>query len=200
MNRPHADPPSDATRQRLSDLADGRLHGDELAAACRDWAADADARCSWHAYQLIGDVLRCDDLARPSGSDAAFLATLRQRLAAEPVVLAPAAAQRRRRQVWLLPMAAAAGFVAVAGVVVVLRQVAPTGDGFAGPQFAANPPPALAVRAASTEPGAAARGEMLRDARVDDYLRAHREVLMGSPAALPGGGVRTVDFDTAAPR
>lgn len=189
MNRPHADPPSDAPRQRLSDLTDGRLQGDELAAACRDWAADADTRRTWHAYHLIGDVLRSDDLARPTGGDAAFLATLRQRLAAEPVVLAPAAPQRRRRQVWLLPMAAAAGFVAVAGVVVVLRQVAPAGDGFAGPQLAANPPAALAVR-----------GEMLRDARVDDYLRAHREVLMGSPAALPGGGVRTVDFDTAAPR
>ena len=200
MNRPDADPPSDAPRQRLSDLTDGRLQGDELAAACRDWAADADARRTWHAYHLIGDVLRSDDLARPTGGDAAFLATLRQRLAAEPVVLAPAAPQRRRRQVWLLPMAAAAGFVAVAGVVVVLRQVAPAGDGFAGPQLAANPPPALAVRAVSTEPGAAARGKMLRDARVDDYLRAHREVLMGSPAALPGGGVRTVDFDTAAPR
>ena len=38
------------------------------------------------------------------------------------------------------------------------------------------------------------------DARVDEYLRAHRDLLVGSPAALPGGGVRAVDFNTAAPR
>jgi sigma-E factor negative regulatory protein RseA len=45
-----------------------------------------------------------------------------------------------------------------------------------------------------------AAGQMLRDARVDEYLRAHREVLMGSPAALPGGAVRTVDFESAPAR
>ena len=37
-------------------------------------------------------------------------------------------------------------------------------------------------------------GQMLRDAQVDAYLRAHREALDGSPAALPGGGLRNVDF------
>ena len=215
MTQPHAAPDPDTPRQWLSDLTDGRLQGEALAAACRDWTADAEARRTWHAYHLIGDVLRSDDLAQPADGDAAFLAALRQRLAAEPVVLAPAAAvsrTRSRRQLWLMPMAAAAGFVAVAGVVVVLRQVSPAADGFAGPQLAAAPPATLAIRAVSTQPmpnldgsqgmgqAALARGAMLRDARVDDYLRAHREALMGSPAALPGGGVRAVDFDTATPR
>jgi sigma-E factor negative regulatory protein RseA len=36
--------------------------------------------------------------------------------------------------------------------------------------------------------------QMLRDARVDEYLRAHRETLAGTPAALPGGALRSVDF------
>lgn len=214
MNRPHAQPDPDERRQWLSDLADGRLGHDAMDAACRDWAADADARRTWHAYHLIGDVLRSDDLATPASGDAAFLAVFRERLACEPVVLAPAqpdrsSRQRPRRQVWLLPMAAAAGFVAVAGVAVVLRQL-PEAGGVGGPQLASVNAPAPGVRAVSTAPAAPApaapmqasvtRGEMLRDARVDEYLRAHRELLMGSPAALPGGGVRAVDFETAAQR
>ncbi|RVT49438.1 sigma-E factor negative regulatory protein [Rubrivivax albus] len=211
MNRPHATPAPDEHRQWLSDLADGRLDDHDLAGACRRWAEDDDARRTWHAYHLIGDVLRSDDLARPAAADAAFLQALRQRLADEPVVLAPAplaarpARQRGRRQLWLVPMAAAAGFVAVAGVMVVLQQAAPGGNGFDAPQMAATPP--LAVRATlastavpGTAPATVQHGQMLRDARVDEYLRAHREVLMGSPAALPGGAVRTVDFDAAPAR
>lgn len=186
MNRPA--PVPDSPRHWISDLADGRLAGDVLAGACRDWSADGEARRTWHAYHLIGDVLRSDDLATDARGDAAFLAAVRSRLAAEPVVLAPL--PRRRRQMWLAPVAAAAGFVAVAGVVVVLRQAAPL-PGATGPQFAAG---TLAVPVRADAAAAA-----LRQAQVEAYLRAHREALAGSPAALPGGGLRTVDF-TVSPR
>ena len=81
MNRPHATPAADEPRQWLSDLADGRLDDQDLAGACRRWAEDDDARRTWYAYHLIGDVLRSDDLARPAAADAAFLEALRQRLA-----------------------------------------------------------------------------------------------------------------------
>jgi sigma-E factor negative regulatory protein RseA len=196
MTRPAPTPEPDLRRQWLSDLADGRLQGEVLAGACRDWAGDAEARRTWHAYHLIGDLLRAEDLSADAGRDAAFLARLRTRLAAEPVVLAPAAMSTRprrqawgssSRQTWLMPLAAAAGFVAVAGVVVVLRQAVPEGAA-AGPQLAAGGAMVLPVRATS-------RGQMLRDAQVDAYLNAHREALAGSPPALPGGGVRNVDFN-----
>lgn len=219
MNQPQAAPEPDEARQWLSDLADGRLDADDLAGACRRWAEDGDARRTWHAYHLIGDVMRSDDLARPANGDAAFLQALRSRLADEPVVLAPAplapvmtSRPRGRRQLWLVPMAAAAGFVAVTGVMVVLQQTAPRGNGFDAPQMAATPPTTnaratLASTAAVTPvapgalPGVAdQRGQMLRDARIDEYLRAHREALLGSPAALPGGAVRTVDFEAAPAR
>jgi sigma-E factor negative regulatory protein RseA len=180
MNRP--DPAPDSPRHWISDLTDGRLDGGALATACRAWATDGEARRTWHAYHLVGDVLRSDALARDARHDAAFLAALRARLAAEPVVLAPT---RPRRQVWLAPLAAAAGFVAVAGVVVVLRQAAPP-PGASGPQLAGGP---LAVPARA-DPAA----EAMYRAQVEDYMRAHREALAGSPAALPGGGLRTVDF------
>lgn len=213
MNRPQAAIQPDAPRQWLSDLADGRLDDDALSDACRRWEADVESRRTWHAYQLIGDVLRSDDLARAPAVDCAFLNSLRQRLADEPVVLAPTPPTRRttrsHRQLWLLPMAAAAGFVAVAGVMVVLQQAAP-GSGFDGGQIAGTPPSAVNVRAAASPDGvrpaglpaatAGAPGQMLRDARIEDYLRAHREVLMGSPVALPGGAARTVDFEPAAPQ
>lgn len=178
----------------MSDLADGRLEGDEFLGACGDWSADADARRTWHAYHLIGDVLRSEDLAADASRDAAFLAAVRGRLADEPVVFAPVSATtqgqavRRRRNAWLVPMAAAAGFVAVAGVFVVLQQAAPLG-GSAGPQMASGG--GVVVLPVKASPPS---GQMLRDAQVEAYLRAHREALDGSPAALPGGGVRTVDF------
>ncbi|HNK20223.1 MAG TPA: sigma-E factor negative regulatory protein, partial [Piscinibacter sp.] len=75
--------------ERLSALVDGEAADDDVKQACVDWRGDAKARQSWHAYQLIGDVLRSDDLASAAGRDEAFLRRLRARLADEPVVLAP---------------------------------------------------------------------------------------------------------------
>lgn len=221
-------PDADDARQTLSDLVDGRLDGAALRQACDNWAADAEMRRSWHAYQLIGDVMRSDDLVGRPQRDAAFLAAVRERLAREPVVLAPtqpAAAlavaptagrpHRVARQIWW-PMTAAAGFVAVAGVLVVLGQggVSPDEAALLAARQAAPAvvlPVAAQVARQDVNQGANAgqvpvtqatlvsssppvNAQMLRDARVDDYLRAHRETLAGSPAALPGGGLRSVDF------
>jgi len=188
-----------AARQWISDLVDGRLDDPDAARGCAGWAQDAGLRRTWHAYHLIGDVLRSDDLAVEPAHDADFLASLRARLAQEPVVLAPARAPRAPRQVWLVPVAVAAGFVAVAGVLVVLRQATPGPDA-AGPMVAeqANTG-ATQVRAAPLVAGPPRvadprMNEYLRDARIDDYLRAHRETLAGSPAVLPGGAMRSVDL------
>jgi sigma-E factor negative regulatory protein RseA len=184
----------------VSDLADGRLDGDSLALRCADWATDPGARQAWHTYHLIGDVLRSDDLASPAAGDAAFLAALRVRLAAEPVVLAPSPGRSRRpRSLWWRPVVAAAGFVAVAGVVVVLRQAEP-GPSAAG-QLAAGGPGVMPVstltpRAVARPAVAGPSGQMLRDARIDEYLQAHREGLAGSPVVLPGGAMRNVDLVT----
>ena len=120
----HFDSSPDAKRAALSALMDGDPSaGDE---ACRAWRGDAAARADWHAYHLIGDVMRSDEHRADEARDARFLAAVRARLANEPVVLAPspvsvapasAAALRhtRRARRWLAPTAVAAGFVAVAG-------------------------------------------------------------------------------------
>src|SRR6201996_9215738 len=80
---------SESGRRILSALADGDATDSEAARAFQAWRDEPDARASWHTYQLIGDVLRSDDLAAEPAADEAFLVALRARLAAEPVVLAP---------------------------------------------------------------------------------------------------------------
>lgn len=181
-------------REAMSALADGQAAGADAAVAL--WSSDAQARDAWATYHLIGDVLRSEDLAaRPAGED--FLAGIRARLAAEPVVLAPTATPVPPRQPalrrWIAPAAVAAGFVAVAAVLVVTRVVAP--DGAGGAVLASNAAqpavPAVQVLQAGIAldsgdvPLQAVDGKLIRDARLDSYLRAHR----GGLSAMPGGAV-----------
>jgi sigma-E factor negative regulatory protein RseA len=220
MNIPTQPPSSDAAlvarRQALSDLMDGVSDAGGAAAACDAWRLDARSRQDWHAYQVIGDVLRTPELApRGAVADAAFLAALRARLAQEPVVIAPAAtapttiapsvlAQPLKRRVgWRNTMAVAAGFAAVAVVVNGLPWGA---EPAAGPDLAsaskAVAPAATAVAppavlSAARSPAAAPLilvndQRMVRDAQLDRYLSAHRQ-FGGAPAmALPGGVIRSV--------
>jgi sigma-E factor negative regulatory protein RseA len=184
-------------RQWLSALADGR--SDALPPGTALWRDDADARQAWHLYHLIGDVMRSDELASAPARDAAFMATLRTRLAAEPVPLAPQPLQTpvARRLGWRAPAAVAAGFVAVAAMVVLM---APQRDRpGAGPQLAANSPvgegnstrPVSTTRPA-VPPVLVDQGSVIRDARIETYLRAHQGVRVGSPA-LSGGALRNAE-------
>lgn len=201
MNQPQSAasrPDDDARRALLSALADGDAQA--LQPGCELWRDDADARRTWHAYHLIGDVMRSDELALRPGRDAAFLAALRVRLEAEPVVLAPLPEavvspirHARRRQRWMLPGAAAAGFMAVAGVLVAVRMAeAPAG----GPTLAAVPVPLGDVRTVAADAAPPRQlvieGRLIRDARLDAYLEAHRQAYFGPSAAVPGGVPRNI--------
>ena len=169
-SNPIASTTSEAQRAQLSALCDGDLAAMED--GCRLWRDDAEARATWHAYHLIGDVLRSEDLATTPTRDAAFMAALRTRLAAEPVVLAPARA--RRRQLWQLPVAAAAGFAAVAGIVTVLQ----TSDG-------TRPVPVASSENAA--PAGPVYTRVERDPVLDRYLNAHRSIVRTGPFGVPGG-------------
>ncbi|RZI83182.1 MAG: hypothetical protein EOP38_13480 [Rubrivivax sp.] len=127
----------DVPFEALSALADGEASAPEVARACAAWRDDAKVRAHWNTYHLIGDAMRSEELAEASGS-AHFLKSFRERLAQEPVVLAPAGLVARhqpsvvdvgvsvqqkptvalRRRVWAGPMAVAACFVMVVGALV----------------------------------------------------------------------------------
>ena len=83
-----SDTPNPAA-QALSSLMDGDLTPEAVGQACEQWRQDLETRQRWHAYQLIGDVLRSEDLANTPARDEAFLQALRQRLVHEPVPFAP---------------------------------------------------------------------------------------------------------------
>jgi len=181
---------SEARRQQLSSLMDGELPDDAAVQACALWRHDAAMRQDWHAYHLIGDVLRSDDLATRPARDESFLQALRLRLADEAVPLARAApptaqpvrlphpgevqvvstVRAGRARSWLVaPAAVAAGFAVVAGVMVATRVSVPTSGN--------------AVLALSTPAAVAASAVLVRDPQLDRYLSAHRVLAHG---AMPG--------------
>ncbi len=210
----------DGTRalQELSALVDGELDPAATRQACTQWQGDAAARASWHAYHLIGDVMRSDDLASDIAHDAGFVKALRTRLAAEPVVLAPqcveappireaASAHRAARSghwSWLGPAAVAAGFLAVASALVVTRGSAPlagAGDSLAKSAArgnavltAAMPTPGAASTSIASATGEAqmivADGKLLRDARLERYFAAHAQFDGSSALGVPSGFLR----------
>lgn len=213
-----------ASAEALSALIDGELHAEGVAGACERWRSDPASRATWHAYQLIGDVLRSEDLAADAAHDAAFLKALRGRLSTEPVVLAPepvlaatavtAASSairgdlaKRRRWSWAAPSAVAAGFVAVAGVLVVTRSPAPQ----SAPALASSSaiaetplaqvavgPRAVAVNAPVTvEPSRVATGQIIRDAGLDRYLAAHKHFAGSAALGVPSAFLRSATVDAA---
>ena len=172
-------------------------------AACRHWQADAECRRTWHAWHVIGEVLRSDELAAGAGRGravprgAARYASLPSR-----VVLAPQPLRTRRRR----PTRGAAvthrfalrwrprrRVVLVAGTV--RRDAA--GSPFRRPRGRKSLPlperrPAVPCRSQgrpSRQPPRAGRQaddiRLVRDARLDRYLAAtssSRQHVAGRPA------------------
>ena len=199
------DPPVDANDPRwlLSAMADGEAGAADFSRGCAAWAgADARTRQGWHAYHLIGDVLRSDDLASPPARDRAFLDRLNARLDREPAVLAPEPLPTapNRRPAWAMPVALAAGVMALATVLAV--STGPSDGGSPAPTLAAAPggPTTVAARDAAAPLGAPTGvaeavppgGRLVRDAQLDRYLRAHREYATALPGSLPGGSGRSI--------
>lgn len=181
-------------RQALSALLDGE--GEYADQACNAWREDASVRADWHAYHLIGELMRSDEVRCAPQHDAGFLARLRERLADEPVVLAPAALVAPStpvRRAWAASLAVAAGVIAVAGVLVLMREAAPIGATqersavLASSQAVAD----AANSTASTVAGVDVNGALIRNAELDRYLAAHKQYSGASVLAVPGGGLRS---------
>jgi sigma-E factor negative regulatory protein RseA len=226
-----------AAAERLSALADGELETSLIASSIAQWRDDEAARRDWHAMHLIGDVLRSGELATQPARDEDFLQRLRSRMADEPVVLAPQAlaapvpevmpqkmlaAGGARRWSWVAPSAVAAGFVLVAGALLVTRT--PDTPAMVGSeQLAVNAAPAAvapspelmqagaaltgatvpvstlgpAPGALTGEPTLVLDGRLIRDARLDRYLAAHQQFAGSTVLTLPAGALRSTSAEAA---
>jgi len=194
---PH--PSAGTHRAALSQLVDGELPAGELSAVLADFRQHGAARADWHTYHLIGDALRSDELAVAPAHDERFLQALRLRLAQEPLPLdapprlaevapqpsapapdtEPAVPGRRRGANWLVaPVAVAAGFVAVAAVLLVNQSVVT--------------PPVTAPTISQAPTAPTAPAVLVRDAQLDRYLAAHRH--LGTGLAGAGNGQRSVQI------
>jgi sigma-E factor negative regulatory protein RseA len=212
MSQPENDDRCSARRLLLSALADGDASESECAQAFLAWREDEDVRATWHAYQLIGDVMRSEDLACATAGNRDFLQALRARLADEPVVLAPLAAAEDApaaqpavanarsappatllRGRWQGPAAMAAGFLVVIGGFNVLR---PAGHGGAADPAAL----ALASPTASAVAPAVATAQAKADAeQLAPYLAAHRQSTMNGFFPMPGADLRNASLVQPAP-
>ena len=214
-------PESDRSQSRrlLSALADGDATPGEATRAFDAWREQEDTRASWHCYQLIGDVMRSDDLAKPPARDESFLQALRARLADEPVVLAPveapaalpapaveqpavanARAGGRMGGRWQGPVAMAAGFLAVIGGLQVMR--APSGPAAAGPVALAGAPASSSAVVAAAAPApalAAVPQTQATAAQLAPYLAAHRQSTMNATFQMPGADIRNASLVQPAP-
>jgi len=203
----------DSAKERLSALVDGELDPAGSTTSCSAWARDAALRADWHAWHLIGDVLRSEDLAASPGHDRDFCAKLRLRLQAEPVVLAPTPAiaapaggrfeRRARPSRWTAAGAVAAGVVLVVGAFAVVRPgewpAAQVARGGAPVSIAASPVGAAPAEEASVQPVAiVADGKVFRDAQLERYLEAHKQFAGTSALGVPSAFLRSATVDSAA--
>ena len=199
--------PSPQTCELLSALADGELGRDEIATALEGCQQDGAALVSWNAYNLIGEVLRAPG---PSvrGADMAFLDRLNQRLALEsaataarPVVPDPTAYAGARLAAvlnqqrgdsandgnfrWKL----VAGFASLTAVAVIAWNTSGLPASPNAAQLAQN---AVQQQVLVASP----QGPIVRDARLEELLAAHRQLGGTSALQVPSGFLRNATFET----
>jgi sigma-E factor negative regulatory protein RseA len=178
-----------AEPEGLSALLDGECSGADAAGFSRRWRAEPALQQRWDTYHLIGDALRSEDLCRTGPHTDRFMGSLRERLAAEPVVLAPAPLPRRSlRGRWMRPVSAAAGVVAVAGSVWLL----PVRQGGPGPLASA--PSTVQQPVAATTAAPDRRGRPATE--WNRYLAAHQQFPTGAAVMPVSGYLRPADHDT----
>lgn len=215
-----------APEQWVSALVDGEIDSEQLA----EMLAAEDGReallGSWHAYQVIGDVLRGDGAVATAHAPGDFLAGVRERLRSEamPVVAQPmhdgVRLQAPVPEVSQVRGAAAndsvfrwklvAGLASLAAVMAVSWTIlggAPSAvGGPTGPQLAAVPAgsevAAPLVAKVATEPSSAVvvhtgQGTLIRDARLEELLAEHRQNGSMSALQMPTGFIRNATYDAA---
>lgn len=194
------------TCELLSALADDELHVDAFKSAI-DACEHDEVLASWGAYHLIGDVLRQPSLVIPC-ADMDFLSRLNKRLEHEQIAatapvfvvqdtVGPARVKPLAEVLQYRGSAAndgnfrwklLAGFASLAAVSAIAWNAAGLSAPSAAPQLAQ----ASNVQSVLV---ASPMGPMVRDARLEELLLAHRQLGGGSALQAPSGFLRNAAFE-----
>ena len=205
-------------RELVSALADGQLPEDELAGVLASMASSDEGLVAWHSYHLVGDVLRCRDLA-DCRRDMAFLARLRGRLPSaidarpSPEQVAEAGLMSTRPSSHTaiprtsLPHSAndsvtrwklAAGMASMVALAAIGWHIASVDARVGTSAHLAAAPASNAAAVAAQAGSAGSMAEppvMLRDARLDELLAAHKQFGGTSALQMPAGFLRNATFE-----
>ncbi len=204
----------------LSALMDSELTGAEQTLAMSWLLADPAAQTTWHAYHLVGDVLRTDVLAT-SADDFAFLARLQQKISLEPAasgtssIAFPAPTVLPGDKAVPVPTdqrpqsanAPSFGPLRWAGAAFTVAMAVVAGAVWA-PLSTSLPSSSASLAAlgttgsakadnAGTEVALGADG-MLRDPRLDQLINAHQQLGGHSALQMPSGFLRNATYEGAA--
>lgn len=150
-------------KQHISALMDGELFDEEAEAVFDKLKRNPEGQGDWMMYHLIGDALR-----QPDHVHADISASLRERLQAEPTVLAPRSRAAHRTR-WLA-LSAAASVMALSVVAWLSGRMAPPSA--VPPMAAVQQPATLAV---VQQPGNIRPASLPARRSMNDYLMAHQE-------------------------
>lgn len=180
------------TCERLSALADGELDREELLLLLEACKTEDIAAGSWSTYHVIGDVLRSPSLAagKPSSS---FLLRLNQRLDVERARPVAETDVAQSALVYRDPAAndgifrwkLAAGFASLTAVAAIAWGSVAMISSESGAQLAQVP--ASVQTAEQVVVVASPQGLMVRDARLEELLAAHRQLGGASVLQAPSG-------------
>lgn len=206
-------------QQLVSALVDGEVDAAQLDGLFAAENGEMDVLASWHAYQVIGDVLRGHGALATAHPPGDFLAGIRERLRSEqePVVQpgsdefrsmhTPAAVLKQVPAAndavfrWKL----VAGLASLAAVMAVSWTVMSGAPSSAGPQLAAAPglPEIASVGGTNAATPSTAlvvntgQGPLIRDARLEELLAEHRQNGGMSALQMPTGFIRNATYDAA---
>ena len=199
------------TSELLSALADDQLGEEEFAAALDACGRDESALDCWTTYHLIGEVLRSPAAPQAPmavGAELAFVSRLNKRLAQEPMITAPLVSNKTMPTAPMEPVAdriphrgsasndgnfrwkLVAGVASLAAVSAIAwnasRLLAPASV----PQLAQASSPQIVVNSSL--------GPVVRDARLEELLAAHRQFGTASALQESSGFLRNATFETPA--
>lgn len=185
--------------ERLSALADDQVQGDDFANAMLEIAMNDQLNQSWHVYQIIGDVMRSDELA-PTSHELRFWDRLEATLEAEKELItpsifkiAPIAAKQTSANEWSVrkKWVSGASFSAIVALVVVGAWQMEEGAS----QWVSNTSRGDMVTSAPSATVIDAQSVIARDPELDALMSAHQQLGGHSAFQMPSGFLRNATFE-----